>query len=83
MKYIKKRIGQSIILSLLITLLLIGCSMEPHPIEKYKGKGYVIIDMGMDFSSNTVLQVKNSETITEITILQFDAKNYKVGDTIK
>lgn len=67
----------------LIILLLVSCSHNPKPIEKYKGKGYVITRIRGNFATDKVLQLKNPDNIIEITVLPFDAENLKVGDSLK
>lgn len=64
-------------------IALSSCSYNPKPIEKYKGKGYVITKIQEDFTRNKVLQLKNIDNIISVTILPFDAKNLKVGDSLK
>ena len=71
------------IIIMLVTTLLVGCSLNPKPIERYKGKGYVVTRISNDFASNRVLQLKNESVIIEATVLFFDAQNLKVGDSLK
>ena len=69
--------------------ILISCSVDPKPIEKYKGKGYVVTEEPLRFYSEgdrldlIKLKVKSKDTLVTIYIPEFDGKNLKVGDTIK
>ena len=59
-------------------------SYEAEPIEKYGGSKYVVTDKVEALSDGEkVLQLKNKDTIFWILVLNFDAENIKVGDTIK
>lgn len=71
------------IITVLAIVILSSCSFNPKPIEKYKGKGYVITRIENNFSKNKVLQLKNANGIIEATVLPFDAQNLKVGDSLK
>lgn len=73
-------------------LLIISCFMfltaackeeKVTPIEKHKGVGYVITDMTHTLTNEWNLQLKNKDTIFWITVLEFDGKDLKVGDSIK
>lgn len=71
------------IVTVLAMVILSSCSFSPKPIEKYKGKGYVITRIGDDFAGNKVLQLKNIDIISSVTVLPFDLQNLKVGDSLK
>jgi hypothetical protein len=66
--------------------LFFSCAEKKiEPIGKYKGKGLVVIE---DFryvgvGQNTRVRVKSKDTVFYIYLPYFDAKNLKVGDTIK
>ena len=67
---------------------LVSCEKYyPQPIEKFKGKGYVIVEEPATFRERdfkvTQLKVKSQDTVKKIYVPHFDAKNLKVGDTIK
>ncbi len=74
-------------------LLIISCLMfltaaclkeKVTPIEKHKGVGYVITSRHVQFPGDNIdLQLKNKDTIFWITVLEFDGKDLKVGDSIK
>lgn len=70
-------------LIILMSLLLISCSDNPQPIEKYEGKGYVVAMIGANYGNTQIIQLKSKDTIIIVTILCFDAKNLKVGDSLK
>lgn len=70
-------------ITVLLAVILSSCSYNPKPIEKYKGKGYVITKIQEDFTRNKVLQLKNIDNIISVTVLPFDSKNLKVGDSLK
>ena len=71
------------IITVLTLIILSSCSHNPEPIEKYKGKGYVITKIEENFTRDKVLQLKNIDNIISVTVLPFDAKNLKVGDSLK
>lgn len=71
------------VITVLTLITLSSCSHNPKPIEKYKGKGYVITKIEEDFVRNKVLQLKNIDNIISVTFLPFDARNLKVGDSLK
>lgn len=68
--------------------LLFSCAKKKvEPIEKYKGKGLIVINRdyvsGLGNPNDTKLRVKSKDSIFFIYLTDFDAKNLKVGDTIK
>lgn len=71
------------IIIVLVIVVLSSCSYNPTPIEKYKGKGYVITRIETNIAGNKVLQLKNIDIISSVTVLPFDAQNLKVGDSLK
>jgi len=70
---------------ILFCAILASCKFEkPKPIEKYQGKGYVLIEEPVKWSSGiTALMLKNKDTIIEVLVPPFDAENLKIGDTLK
>jgi hypothetical protein len=70
--------------TLLILFLFFSCG-RVEPIEKYKGKGIVLVNEPRmyNFTKNAQLRVKTKDSIFYINITAFDAKNLKQGDTIK
>ncbi len=58
--------------------------MDAKPIEKYGGSKYVVVNKGDAVDeSEKWLQLKSKDTIFWIKVVNFDATNIKVGDTIK
>ena len=75
-------------LLILVSVLLFSCrhyNSDAKPIEKYKGKGVVVIrePLNSSWTDNRVVRCKTKDSIFNIEISAFDAKNLKVGDTIK
>jgi len=73
------------ILAVCSLFLLFSCAKKKvEPIEKYGGSKYVVSKIeGTDWGGLYDIQLKNKDTILWATVLEFDAKNLKVGDTIK
>ncbi len=70
--------------TLLIPFLLFSCGKsEVEPIEKYRGKGIVLLENPDSLGKNEYLYVKNKDSVFIIVVPRFDAKNLKQGDTIK
>jgi hypothetical protein len=71
--------------TLLIPFLFFSCAKgrEVEPIEKYRGKGIVLLESPDSDSRNEQLYVKNKDSVFTIVVPTFDAKNLKQGDTIK
>lgn len=72
----------------LVSILFIFISCEdgykPTPIDKYKNKDIVVIRIGAnDIYDNVKIRCKTKDSIFNILIPSFDARNLKVGDTIK
>jgi len=69
--------------------LLVSCdtNYNPQPIEKYKGENYVIIEDPYTFFAKnfkiTRLRVKSQDTLKIIYVSHFDARDLRIGDTIK
>ena len=75
---------RKLFLLFLISFSAISCAEEPTPIEKYYGKGYVVLQEPYKYTSTvTKLRLKNPDTIFFVYVHQFDAQNLKVGDTLK
>jgi len=75
---------RKLFLLFLISFSAISCAEEPTPIEKYYGKGYVVLQEPYKYTSTvTKLRLKNPDTIFFVYVHEFDAKNLKVGDTLK
>ena len=53
------------------------------PIEKIRGHKYVVVDKELVFNKDYNMQLKSKDTIFWISILGFDGKNVRVGDTIR
>jgi hypothetical protein len=70
--------------TLLILFLFFSCA-KVEPIEKYKGKGIVLVSdpRYYSFRRDAELRVKTKDSIFYINTTAFDAKNLKQGDTIK
>ena len=72
---------------ILVSVLLFSCGHmnNAQPIEKYKGKGVVVIrePLNSSWTDNREVRCKTKDSIFDIEISAFDAKNLKVGDTIK
>lgn len=65
--------------------LLISCKEQKvQPIEKYRGKGIIVIseDLNIDFRDETGIKVKTKDSIFYIKLTKFDAQNLKTGDTL-
>ena len=73
----------------LVATSLVSCKKDVQPIEKYQGKGYVVIEQPVHYYSDgnyldvTYLKVKTKDTIMVIYIPKFDGEGLKVGDTLK
>ena len=70
---------------LLVAVFLVGCAKaKTQPIEKYGGSKYVVSKIqGTEWGRLYNIQLKNKDTIFWATVLEFDAKSIKVGDTIR
>ncbi len=70
---------------LLVAVFIFGCARsKTEPIEKYGGSKYVVSKIeGTDWGRLYNIQLKNKDTIFWGTVLEFDAKKIKVGDTIR
>jgi hypothetical protein len=67
--------------------LLFSCAEKKvEPIEKYRGKGLVVVQnprqTGLT-SNNAKVRVKSKDRVFYLYLTDFDAKNLKIGDTIK
>lgn len=70
------------LLSVLSLFFIFSCA-KTEPVEKYKNKGIVVIDVVKPFNPNKVyVSCKTKDSVFEIAIHPFDAKNLKVGDTL-
>lgn len=76
---------KKVISVLAVCLLTVSCMLKTEPIEKYKTKGIVVIENPKTYHYDNVKSVrcKTKDSIFYIAISDFDAKNLKVGDTIK
>ena len=68
---------------LLLFVITVSCRREVKPIEKFYNRGYVVVYIENYSELETNLQIKNTDSIKWITVLPFDAKNLKVGDSLK
>ena len=67
-----------------VSILFLSCANKPQPIEKYQGKGFVVINEPHRWDENLVEVIcKTKDSIFSIYLTSFDAKGLKVGDTIK
>ncbi len=73
-----------LLLLFVFSFLAASCERVVEPIEKYGRNRYVVTAVENAFRGDQkVLQLKNKDTIFWITVLNFDAQNIKIGDTIK
>lgn len=72
---------------LLIPLLFLSCQDDGglKPIEQYKNKGIIVIKEPREavHPNDRWVRCKTKDSIFYIRITDFDAKNLKIGDTIK
>ena len=72
---------------ILLGVLFVSCTEAEitEPIEKYQNKGIILIEEQFytNFGRDAILRVKTKDSIFNIRVTTFDAKNLKVGDTIK
>lgn len=62
--------------------LLSSCdNLKTEPIEKYKGKGIIVIGDPETYNRTSV-RCKTKDSIFYIAITDFDAQNLKIGDTL-
>ena len=75
----------NLLYTMLVAVFLFGCAKdETQPIEKYGGSKYVVSKIqGTEWGRLYNIQLKNRDTIFWATVLKFDAKSIKVGDTIR
>jgi len=74
------------LLILILPMLFLSCdNPKATPIDKYKNKGVVVIEepTACDLGNNKWVRCKTKDSIFFIKITNFDAKNLKIGDTIK
>ncbi len=76
---------KKVIVILTVCLLAVSCNLKTEPIEKYRNKGIVVIESPQKYYNNNTKSVrcKTKDSIFYIAISDFDARNLKVGDTIK
>jgi hypothetical protein len=73
---------------ILILLLMVSCgsrNKETIPIDKFRNKGVVLIEnpeRSSDWRGNMQIRCKTKDSIFNIEISEFDAKNLKEGDTL-
>ena len=73
-------------LLILTPLLFLSClDEEVRPIEQYKNKSIVVIEepLSTNYGRDKWVRCKTKDSIFFIKITNFDAKNLKIGDTIK
>lgn len=77
--------ASNLLYTMLVAVFVFGCARtKTQPIEKYGGSKYVISKIqGTDWCRLYNIQLKNKDTIFWVTVLEFDAKSIKVGDTIR
>lgn len=67
----------------LVPFLIFSCG-KLEPIEKYRGKGIVVIGPIYPTSSNNMdVRCKTKDSIFYLTLSKFDAEKLKEGDTIQ
>ena len=82
MNYIKFYIKMKKLIFLL-PFLIFSCS-KVEPIEKYRGKGIVVIGPIYSASSNNMnVRCKTKDSIFYLTLSKFDAEKLREGDTIR
>jgi len=71
--------------TMLAAVFLFGCAKaKTQPIEKYGGSKYVVSKIQVtDWGRLYNIQLKNKDTIFWATVLEFDVKSIKIGDTIR
>ena len=69
----------------MLGVLFVSCRELAEPIEKYQNKGIILIEEQAytNLGRDAILRVKNKDSVFSIRVTTFDAKNLKVGDTIK
>ena len=69
---------------ILLCVLLYSCSKlsRIEPIEKYRGKGIIVLEKPNPIHFYPTFAVKNKDSVFRIQIPQFDAKDLKPGDTL-
>jgi hypothetical protein len=74
------------IILLVSSLFLLGSCKEQkvQPIEKYRGKGIIMVDEVIIYNlgRNANLRVKNKDSVFVICVTPFDAQNLKIGDIL-
>jgi len=71
---------------LVLSLLLVSCFKENYivePIEKYRGKGIIVLETPTTLYKYPIILVKNKDSVFNIQLAYFDAQGLKAGDTIK
>lgn len=61
-----------------------SCRKAVEPINKYQHKKFVVVGISDDtsYSNQTWVTLKSPDSIFYITILDFDANELKIGDTL-
>lgn len=80
-----KRVKVLLVLSLFLLTSCLDGNYKVKPLEIYKNKGIVVIrePETHKWSYNRQVRCKTKDSVFFIYITDFDAKNLKVGDTIK
>lgn len=73
---------------ILLFICLISCTEEKvQPLDVYKNKAIVVLEepwqSGPAWRKNSSVRCKTKDSVFNILIPQFDAKDLKPGDTIK
>jgi hypothetical protein len=75
---------KKILLAIFLITLIISCRQERiTPIEKHGGSRFVVAKVNITIDDEFNLMLKNKDSIFWVTVLNFDGKNIKVGDTIR
>ena len=73
------------LLACLLIILLTSCgfpSSGVQPIEKYRGKGIIVLEQPKTNYYFPNILVKNKDSVFYIKLSRFDALNLKPGDTL-
>jgi hypothetical protein len=75
---------KKILLAIFLITLITSCRQERiTPIEKHGGSRFVVARVSITIDDEFNLLLKNKDSIFWVTVLNFDGKNIKVGDTIR
>ena len=75
---------KKLFLCILSLFLIVSCeNSRTQPIEKYRGKGIIVIlpPQGNSYRDNDI-RCKTKDSVFWIVLTNYDALNLKVGDTL-